>query len=69
MFLSHKLVEAAQTKTIIILLNIDFNKRGRTPERTPNCSNFRMLHSTNVCHDATQHLWLVPLADSWGPLH
>lgn len=69
MFLLHKLVKAAQTKTIIILLNIDFNKRGTIPERIPNCSNFRMLLSTHVCNDATQHLWIVPLADSWGALH
>jgi len=64
MLLLHKSVKAAQIKTIILFNIAGFNKRGATPERTPNCSNFRMLLSTCVCNDATHYVWIVPLADT-----
>ena len=61
MLLGHKLVNAAQTK--IILSNIGFNKSGITPERILNCFNFKMFLSTRVLSDATQQVYVVPLAD------
>ena len=65
MLLGHKLVNAAQTK--IILSNIGFNKSGITPERILNCFNFKMFLSTRVLSDATQQVYVVPLADKHAP--
>ena len=66
MLLLHKLVKAAQIKTI--LSNIGFIKSGITPERILNCFSFRMFLSTYVRNDATQQVCIVPFADSYGPL-
>ena len=65
MLLGHKLVNAAQTK--IILSNIGFNKSGITPKRILNCFNFKMFLSTRVLSDATQQVYVVPLADKHAP--
>ena len=65
MLLGHKLVNAAQTK--IILSNIGFDKSGITPERILNCFNFKMFLSTQVLSDATQQVYVVPLADKHAP--